>query len=129
MGDSPGPGGWHNSIDLMVTSSEDDSLSGRTIRWAGVAGVIGGALFVVSAALVLRRRDGPATRACKVKGGTRSTSAVRSRVLAAMLGSALGIALTPLLSYRWATCSGAYLHYGRAYFLVYTGCSMGLAGL
>ena len=77
----------------------------------------------------LRRRDGPATRACKVKGGTRSTSADRSRVLAAMLGSALGIALTPLLSYRWATCLGAYLHYGRAYFLVYTGCSMGLAGL
>jgi hypothetical protein len=46
-----------------------------------------------------------------------------------MLGGALGIVLTPVLSYLWATYSDAYLHYGRAYFPVYVGCLLGLMGL
>jgi hypothetical protein len=49
--------------------------------------------------------------------------------LAAMLGGVLGVLLTPILSYLWATYSDAYLYYGRAYFLVYLGCLLGLAGL
>ena len=47
-----------------------------------------------------------------------------------MLGDVLGIALTPILSYLWATYSDTtYLYYGRAYFLVYLGCLLGLTGL
>ena len=49
--------------------------------------------------------------------------------LTAMLGSALGIALTPVLVYLWTTYSEAYAAFGRAYFLVYLGCIAGLLGL
>jgi len=58
-----------------------------------------------------------------------SSNLVRLSGLAAMLGGVLGIALTPILSYLWATYSDAYLHYGRVYFLVYLGCLLGLTGL
>jgi hypothetical protein len=58
-----------------------------------------------------------------------SSGLVRWCGLAAMLGGVLGIVLTPILSYLWATYSDAYLYYGRAYFLVYLGCLLGLAGL
>ena len=44
---------------------------------------------------------------------------VRVGGLVAMLGGVLGIVLTPILSYLWATYSDTYLYYGRAYFLVY----------
>jgi hypothetical protein len=46
-----------------------------------------------------------------------------------MLAGVLGIVLTPILSYLWATYSDAYLIYGKAYFLVYLGCLAGLMGL
>ena len=49
--------------------------------------------------------------------------------LAGMLGGVLGIILTPILSYLWATYSDEYLYYGRVYFLVYLGCLLGLTGL
>jgi hypothetical protein len=49
--------------------------------------------------------------------------------LAAMLGGLLGIALTPFLTYLWATYSDVYGYFGRAYFPVYLGCTAGLAGL
>ena len=58
-----------------------------------------------------------------------STGVIRSTGLAAMLGGVLGIVLTPILTYLWATYSDAYLYYGRAYFLVYLGCLLGITGL
>lgn len=54
---------------------------------------------------------------------------IRWSGLAAMLRGGLGIVLTPILSFLWATYSDAYLYYGRAYFLVYVGCLLGLTGL
>jgi hypothetical protein len=54
---------------------------------------------------------------------------VRLSGLAAMLGGVLGIVLTPILTHLWATYSDVYLYYGRAYFLVYLGCLLGLIGL
>jgi hypothetical protein len=58
-----------------------------------------------------------------------SSVLVRFSGLAAILGGVLGIVLTPILSYLWATYSDSYLYFGRAYFLVYLGCLLGLAGL
>lgn len=58
-----------------------------------------------------------------------SSGIVRWGGLAGMLGGTLGIVLTPILAYLWATYSHAYLTYGRAYFLVYLGCLVGLMGL
>lgn len=58
-----------------------------------------------------------------------SSSLVRLSGLAAMLAGMLGIVLTPILSYLWATYSDAYGYFGRVYFLVFLGCLMGLAGL
>jgi hypothetical protein len=49
--------------------------------------------------------------------------------LAAMLSGMLGIVLTPILTYLWTSYSDMYLAYGRAYFLVYLGCLVGLMGL
>ena len=49
--------------------------------------------------------------------------------IAAILGGVLGIVLMPILSYLWATYSGLYGYFGRAYFLVFLGCLWGLAGL
>ena len=58
-----------------------------------------------------------------------SLNLVRLSGLAAVLGSALGIVVTPILSYLWTTYSDAYGYYGRAYFLVFLGCLVGLTGL
>ena len=58
-----------------------------------------------------------------------SPNLVRVSGLMAMLGGVLGIVLTPILSYLWATYSDTYLYYGRTYFLVYLGCLLGLTGL
>jgi hypothetical protein len=58
-----------------------------------------------------------------------SSNLVRLSGLAAMLGGVLGIVLTPILTHLWATYSDTYLYYGRAYFLVYLGCLLGLTGL
>ena len=59
-----------------------------------------------------------------------SPNLVRVSGLMAMLAGVLGIVLTPILSYLWATYSDTtYLYYGRAYFLVYLGCLLGLTGL
>jgi hypothetical protein len=64
------------------------------------------------------------------KGAAMSSSnLVRLSGLAATLGGVLGIVLTPVLSYLWATYSDAYGYYGRAYFPVFLGCLAGLAGL
>ena len=49
--------------------------------------------------------------------------------LAAMLGGALGLVLTPILIYLWTTYSDAYVVFGKAYFPVYLGCMAGLLGL
>jgi hypothetical protein len=46
-----------------------------------------------------------------------------------MLGGVLGIVLTPVLAYLWATYSDAYGYFGRAYFLVLLGLLLGMAGL
>jgi hypothetical protein len=54
---------------------------------------------------------------------------VRLSGLVAMLGGVLGIVLTPILSYLWATYSDLYGYFGRAYFLVVLGCMVGVAGL
>ena len=54
---------------------------------------------------------------------------IRWSGLVAMLGGALGIVLTPILTYLWTTYSDAYLTFGKAYFLVYLGCIAGLIGL
>ncbi|HET6659648.1 MAG TPA: hypothetical protein VFH16_07005 [Rubrobacter sp.] len=65
-----------------------------------------------------------------VRGGNVvSSGMIRLSGLAAMLGGVLGIVLTPILTYLWASYSDAYLYYGRAYFPVYLGCIAGLAGL
>jgi hypothetical protein len=40
-----------------------------------------------------------------------SSNIVRWCGLAAMLGGVLGIVLTPVLSYLWATYSSSYLYY------------------
>ena len=53
---------------------------------------------------------------------------VRFGGLAAILGGVLGIVLTPILAYLWATYSDTYGYFGRAYFLVFVGCLLGLAG-
>jgi len=58
-----------------------------------------------------------------------SSNLVRWSGLVAMVGGVLGIVLTPILSYLWATYSDLYGHFGRAYFLVFLGCLVGLAGL
>jgi hypothetical protein len=58
-----------------------------------------------------------------------SSILVRLSGLVAMLGGVLGIVLTPILTHLWATYSDTYLYYGRAYFLVYLGCLLGLTGL
>jgi hypothetical protein len=58
-----------------------------------------------------------------------SSNFVRWCGLAAMLGSVLGIVLTPILSYLWATYSDIYGCFGRVYFLVFLGCMAGVAGL
>jgi hypothetical protein len=58
-----------------------------------------------------------------------SSNLVRLSGLAAMLGGLLGVILTPILPHLWATYSDTYLYYGRAYFLVYVGCLLGLTGL
>jgi MFS family permease len=58
-----------------------------------------------------------------------SSNLVRLSGLAAILGGVLGIVLTPILSYLWATYSDAYEYYGKAYFLVFLGFLVGLAGL
>jgi hypothetical protein len=44
------------------------------------------------------------------------------------LGGVLGIVLTPILTYLWATYS-VYGYFGRTYFVVALGCMAGLAGL
>lgn len=49
--------------------------------------------------------------------------------LAAIVGGVLGIVMTPILSYLWATYSDLYGYFGRAYFLVVLGCMAGVAGL
>ncbi len=59
----------------------------------------------------------------------RSAGWVRLSGLVVVLGGVLGIVLTPILSYLWTTYSDAYGYYGRAYFLVFVGCLVGLAGL
>lgn len=58
-----------------------------------------------------------------------SSNLVRLSGLAAMLGGVLGIVLTPILTYLWATYSDVYEYFGRAYFPVYLGCMAGLVGL
>ncbi len=58
-----------------------------------------------------------------------SSNVVRWSGLAAMVGGVLGIVLTPILSFLWATYSDVYGYFGRAYFPVYLGCMAGLAGL
>ncbi len=58
-----------------------------------------------------------------------SPNLVRWSGLAAMVGSVLGIVLTPILAYLWAAYSDLYGYFGRAYFLVFLGCIAGLAGL
>jgi hypothetical protein len=58
-----------------------------------------------------------------------SNNLIRLSGLVAMLGGVLGIVLTPILTYLWATYSDAYGYFGRAYFLVFLGCIAGLAGL
>ena len=58
-----------------------------------------------------------------------SSNLIRRSGLAAILGGVLGIVLTPILSYLWATYSDVYGYFGRAYFPVYLGCMAGLAGL
>jgi hypothetical protein len=58
-----------------------------------------------------------------------SSNLTRWSGLAAMLGSVLGIVLTPILTYLWAAYSDLYGYFGRAYFLVFVGCLAGLAGL
>jgi hypothetical protein len=58
-----------------------------------------------------------------------SSVLVRFSGLAAILGSVLGIVLTPILTYLWAADSDVYGYFGRAYFLVFLGCLFGLAGL
>jgi hypothetical protein len=64
-----------------------------------------------------------------MKGQRMSSNLVRLSGLVAMLGGVLGIVLTPILTHLWATYSGTYLFYGRAYFPVYLGCLLGLTGL
>ena len=46
-----------------------------------------------------------------------------------MLGGVVGIVLTPVLAYLWATFSDAYGSFGRAYFLVPLGLLLGMSGL
>lgn len=58
-----------------------------------------------------------------------SSSLIRWGGLVAMAGGVLGIVLTPILTYLWATYSDMYGYFGRAYFLVFLGCLVGLAEL
>jgi len=44
---------------------------------------------------------------------------VRFSGLVAILGGVLGIVLTPILTYLWATNSDTYGYFGRAYFLAF----------
>ncbi len=58
-----------------------------------------------------------------------SSALARWGGLAAMLGGAVGIVLTPILTYLWATYSDAYGYFGRAYSLVPLGLLLGVTGL
>ena len=58
-----------------------------------------------------------------------SPNLIRLSGLVAMLVGALGVVLTPILSYPWAYNSDLYGYFGRAYFAVYLGCTVDLAGL
>ena len=58
-----------------------------------------------------------------------SSNLVRLSGLVAILGGVLGIVLTPILAYLWATYSDVYGYFGRAYFLVFLGCIAGVVGL
>lgn len=58
-----------------------------------------------------------------------SSVLVRFSGLASILGGVLGIVLTPILTYLWATNSNVYGYFGRVYFFVFIGCLLGLAGL
>lgn len=58
-----------------------------------------------------------------------SSVLVRFSGLASILGGVLGIVLTPILTYLWATNSDVYGYFGRVYFFVFIGCLLGLAGL
>ncbi len=58
-----------------------------------------------------------------------SSALARWGGLAAMLGGVVGIVLTPVLTYLWATYSDAYGYFGRAYFLVPLGLLLGMSGL
>ena len=55
-----------------------------------------------------------------------TSTLVRLGGVAAILGGVLGIVLTPILTYLWATNSDTYGYFGRAYFLVFIGCLLGL---
>jgi hypothetical protein len=58
-----------------------------------------------------------------------SSNLVRLSGLAAMLGGVLGIILTPILTYLWATNSDVYGYFGRAYFIFFIGRIEGLVAL
>jgi len=58
-----------------------------------------------------------------------SSSLIKWSGIAALLGGVLGIFLMPILTYLWASGSGLYGYFGRAYFPVYLGCIAGLAAL
>jgi hypothetical protein len=58
-----------------------------------------------------------------------SSNLMRVSGLAAMMGGALGVVMTPILVYLWTTYSDPYVTYGKAYFLVYLGCLAGTVGL
>ena len=45
------------------------------------------------------------------------------------MGGLLGIVLTPILAYLWASFSDSYGYFGRPYFLVFLECLLGMAGL
>ena len=58
-----------------------------------------------------------------------SSGMIRLSGLAAMLGGVLGIVLTPILTYLWATYSDRVPVLWQSVFPVYLGCIAGLAGL
>jgi hypothetical protein len=75
----------------MIASTEERGLSTSTVRWAGVAGMIGGALFVVSAVVISSMPRGCIGDECAARP-MRETGAVGALLMLALLLVVVGMA-------------------------------------
>jgi len=75
----------------MIASAEESGLSTSTVRWAGVAGMLGGALFVVSAVVISSMPRGCIGDECAARP-MRETGAAGALLVLALLLVVVGMA-------------------------------------